>query len=225
MINNLHGKRILSVLAHPDDEAFGMGGTLALYAMRGAEVYLACATLGEAGDIPPDFLQNHSSSGALRESELDCSADALALKQVFKLGFRDSGMAGSPDNQHPDALVARPMEEVVERIADVMRQVRRKSCLLSTPWEDTTHRITFAFTRRQCSLLTASARNSARLTRRLSPVFIITPCQNRAPNLQFSGCASREKILGRLVAMGISTCSKSLRCRFRCMSKSIIARS
>jgi LmbE family N-acetylglucosaminyl deacetylase len=93
-----------------------MGGTLALYAMRGAEVYLACATLGEAGDIPPDFLQNHLSSGALRESELDCSADALALKKVFKLGFRDSGMAGSPDNQHPDALVARPMEEVVERI-------------------------------------------------------------------------------------------------------------
>ena len=117
-------KRILSVLAHPDDEAFGMGGTLALYALRGVEVYLACATLGEAGDIPPDFLQSHSSSAALRESELDCSANVLALKQVFKLGFRDSGMEGSPDNHHPDALVARPMEEVVESIAAVMRQVR-----------------------------------------------------------------------------------------------------
>ena len=126
-------KRILSVLAHPDDEAFGMGGTLALYAMRGVEVYLACATLGEAGDIPPDFLQSHSSSAALRESELDCSANVLALKQVFKLGFRDSGMEGSPDNHHPDALVARPMEEVVERIAAVMRQVRPQVVLTFDP--------------------------------------------------------------------------------------------
>lgn len=124
MINDNQPKRILSVLAHPDDEAFGMGGTLALYAMRGVEVYLACATLGEAGDIPPDSLQSSSSSAALRESELDCSANVLALKQVFKLGFRDSGMEGSPDNHHPDALVARPMEEVVESIAAVMRQVR-----------------------------------------------------------------------------------------------------
>ena len=133
MKNDPRGKRILSVLAHPDDEAFGMGGTLALYTMQGAEVYLACATLGEAGDIPPDFLKSHSSSAALRESELDCSADALALKQVFKLGFRDSGMAGSPDNQHPDALVARPMEEVVERVADVMRQVRPHVVLTFDP--------------------------------------------------------------------------------------------
>lgn len=133
MKNDPRGKRILSVLAHPDDEAFGMGGTLALYTMQGAEVYLACATLGEAGDIPPDFLKSHLSSAALRESELDCSADALALKQVFKLGFRDSGMAGSPDNQHPDALVARPMEEVVERVADVMRQVRPHVVLTFDP--------------------------------------------------------------------------------------------
>ena len=133
MININDEKRILSVLAHPDDEAFGMGGTLALYASRGVEVYLACATLGEAGDIPPNFLRDHSSSAALRESELDCSADMLALKQVFKLGFRDSGMEGSSDNQHPDALVARPMEEVVERIADLMRQVRPQVVLTFDP--------------------------------------------------------------------------------------------
>ena len=133
MTSDFRGKRILSVLAHPDDEAFGMGGTLALYAMRGVEVYLACATLGEAGDIPPDFLQSSSSSAALRESELDCSANVLALKQVFKLGFRDSGMEGSPDNHHPDALVARPMEEVVERIAAVMRQVRPQVVLTFDP--------------------------------------------------------------------------------------------
>lgn len=133
MMQDTQTKRILSVLAHPDDEAFGMGGTLALYAMQGVEVYLACATLGEAGDIPADFLQSHLSSAALRESELDCSADVLALKQVFKLGFRDSGMEGSPDNHHPDALVARPMEEVVESIANVMREVRPQVVLTFDP--------------------------------------------------------------------------------------------
>ena len=126
-------KRILSVLAHPDDEAFGMGGTLALYANRGVEVYLACATLGEAGDIPSEFQQNFASSADLRESELDCSAKALGLKQVFKLGFRDSGMEGSPDNQNPNALVARPMEEVVESIVRVMREVRPQVVLTFDP--------------------------------------------------------------------------------------------
>ncbi len=133
MTQDTQTKRILSVLAHPDDEAFGMGGTLALYAKQGVEVYLACATLGEAGDIPADFSQNHSSSAALRESELDCSADVLGLKEVFKLGFRDSGMEGSPDNHHPDALVARPMEEVVESIANVMRKVHPQVVLTFDP--------------------------------------------------------------------------------------------
>lgn len=57
MTNDIHGKRILSGFAHPDDEAFGMGGTLA---MRGAEVYSSCATLGEAGDV--DLLQIASAS-------------------------------------------------------------------------------------------------------------------------------------------------------------------
>ena len=43
---------LLAVLAHPDDESFGPGGTLALYAMRGAEVHLVCATRGEVGSAP-----------------------------------------------------------------------------------------------------------------------------------------------------------------------------
>lgn len=133
MTQEFADKRILSVLAHPDDEAFGMGGTLALYAMLGARVSLACATLGEAGDIPTDFLSSQRDSAALREGELDCSTKSLGLTQVFKLGFRDSGMAGSPDNQHPEALVARPLEDAVERIADVMRQVKPHVVLTFDP--------------------------------------------------------------------------------------------
>ena len=45
------GLTILAVLAHPDDETFGMGGTLALYAQRGVSVHLICATRGEVGEV------------------------------------------------------------------------------------------------------------------------------------------------------------------------------
>ena len=59
-------KPILAVLAHPDDETFGMGGTLALYARRGASVHLVCATRGEVGTVDPALLQAsaRSPSGA-----------------------------------------------------------------------------------------------------------------------------------------------------------------
>ena len=48
MIQN-NGHVLLAVLAHPDDETFGLGGTLALYARKGVAVYLVCATRGEQG--------------------------------------------------------------------------------------------------------------------------------------------------------------------------------
>ena len=104
------------VLAHPDDESFGMGGTLALYAQKGCDVYLICATRGEVGDVDPKHLEGFSSVAELREGELRCAAGHLGLKDVFFLDYRDSGMPGSPDNQHPDAQVAHPVEEVAGKV-------------------------------------------------------------------------------------------------------------
>ena len=49
-------KTLLAVLAHPDDESFGLGGTLALYSQRGYDTYLACATRGEAGSVDEQHL-------------------------------------------------------------------------------------------------------------------------------------------------------------------------
>lgn len=126
-------KRILAVLAHPDDEAFGMGGTLALYASKGVEVYLACATLGEAGIVPEGFLNEGQSVADLRGSELDCSAKNLGLKEVIRLGYRDSGLLGWPDNTHPNALINQPLELVVDRIADVIKQVQPDVVLTFDP--------------------------------------------------------------------------------------------
>ncbi len=114
------GRRLLAVFAHPDDETFGAGGTLALYARRGVEVHLVCATRGEVGEAPPD-LKGFPTVGAMRESELRCAAEILGLKGVYFLGYRDSGMPGSPDNTHPQAFAAAPLEETARATARFIR--------------------------------------------------------------------------------------------------------
>src|SRR3990172_8974909 len=96
----LAGRRLLAVLAHPDDETFGIGGTLAMYARRGVETYLVCAPRGEAGEAPTG-LKGFASVGEMREDELRSAAAILGLKAVYFLGYRDSGMPNSPDNHHP----------------------------------------------------------------------------------------------------------------------------
>ncbi len=124
---------ILAVLAHPDDESFGMGGTLALYAARSAEVYLVCATRGEVGEVAPELLDGFNSIAELRESELRCAAGYLGLKNVFFLDYRDSGMPGSPDNQHPRALAAQPLEEVAANVVCYMRDLQPQVVLTFDP--------------------------------------------------------------------------------------------
>jgi LmbE family N-acetylglucosaminyl deacetylase len=101
-----------------------MGGTLAHYARRGTAVHLICATRGEAGDVDAQFLEGYHSIAERREAELRCAAGILGLTSVHFLGYRDSGMPGSPDNHHPNALAAAPLEEVADRIAAFIRELR-----------------------------------------------------------------------------------------------------
>lgn len=115
---------LLAVLAHPDDESFGMGGTLALYSRRGVDTYLLCATRGEAGDVDESMLHGYDSIAERREAELRCAAGKLGLKEVTFLGYRDSGMAGSADNYHPNALVAQSNGAVAEEIAHHIRRIK-----------------------------------------------------------------------------------------------------
>jgi len=115
---------ILAVLAHPDDETFGMGGTLALYSMRGVKVHLICATRGEAGEAPEEMLRPYRTVARLREAELRCAVKALGLAGVHFLDYRDSGMAGAPDNNHPDALAAASIEDVSRKVASIIRKLR-----------------------------------------------------------------------------------------------------
>jgi LmbE family N-acetylglucosaminyl deacetylase len=124
---------IVAILAHPDDESFGMGGTLALYAHRGCQVYLVCATGGEAGDVSPEHLQGFSSIAELRERELRCAAQRLGLTAVFFLGYRDSGMPGTQANLHPDAQINHSLNEVAGRVVSHIRALRADVVLTFDP--------------------------------------------------------------------------------------------
>ena len=126
-------KVLLAVVAHPDDETFGMGGTLALYAKEGVDVHLICATKGEAGEVPAQMLKGYSSIGELREHELSCAANALGLTKVYFLGYRDSGMAGSSDNDNPNALFQASVDEVAKKIAFLIRMIKPQVILTFDP--------------------------------------------------------------------------------------------
>jgi N-acetyl-1-D-myo-inositol-2-amino-2-deoxy-alpha-D-glucopyranoside deacetylase len=117
-------KTLLSVLAHPDDETFGMGGTLALYAHKDVDVHLICATRGELGDIDPEYKERIHSAACLRTQELRCAAEILGIHQLHFLNYRDSGMTGSEANQHPKALAAQPVEQVAAEVAHLIRVIK-----------------------------------------------------------------------------------------------------
>ncbi len=124
---------ILAVLAHPDDESFGMGGTLALYAERGVDVHLVCATRGEVGEMDEKYMKGFNSIAERREAELRCAAEKLGLSGVYFLDYRDSGMPGSADNDHPNALFAQPIETVAEKVVAYIRDLKPDVVLTFDP--------------------------------------------------------------------------------------------
>jgi len=124
---------ILALLAHPDDESFGMGGTLALYAERGADVYLVCATRGEVGEMEEKYLQGFDSIADRREAELRCAAGMLGLAGVYFMDYRDSGMPGTEDNEHPRAFAAQPLERIAKEAVAFIRELKPDVVLTFDP--------------------------------------------------------------------------------------------
>ena len=105
-------KRILLLLAHPDDETFGPGGTIAKYADEGAEIYLATATRGEVGMVGDPPFTDRAHLGEVRAAELQCAAGILGIRKVSFLGF--------PDGQ----LASTPRERIVEKAVEQIRWTR-----------------------------------------------------------------------------------------------------
>jgi len=105
-------KRILFLLAHPDDETFGPGATIAKYAREGHEVHLATATRGEAGMVGDPPLTDREHLGEVRSRELLAAAEILGIAKVHFLGFLDGQLA------------ALPREALVERAVEAIRSAR-----------------------------------------------------------------------------------------------------
>ena len=95
-MSELKPRRMLVILAHPDDESFAAGGTLAKYAHQDVQVILLCATRGEAGiqGVKPE------EDGDIRERELRQAAEHLGI-EVYFLGYQDGGLA----NTAPEMLL------------------------------------------------------------------------------------------------------------------------
>jgi len=122
---NMNRKRTLCFIgAHPDDETFGLGSTSAYYSAAGVKVYYICATRGEAGMNNLNQLREFDSLGELRSNELNCAAKFLGLAGVVHLGYRDSGMLGTDDNKHPQALAVAPLDKVSEDIVSIIRNLK-----------------------------------------------------------------------------------------------------
>lgn len=115
---------LLVALAHPDDETFGSGGLMARAVEEGHRVVIVCATRGEVGEIADPALATPETLGAVREAELRSAARALGVGDVRVLGHRDSGMAGTPENEHPQALLNADPETVVGQLVREIRDVR-----------------------------------------------------------------------------------------------------
>ncbi|MBM3800339.1 MAG: PIG-L family deacetylase [Actinobacteria bacterium] len=128
---------VLTVHAHPDDEASKGAPTLAAYADLGVRTVLVCCTGGEEGDLQNPALREpggpfHGVDPAdekavmarLRPVELSRSAEIIGFHEVVMLGYRDSGMVDSPTNQNPDCFHQAVLDEAVGRLVAVIRRTR-----------------------------------------------------------------------------------------------------
>src|SRR5579863_6775313 len=97
-------KRLLGVFAHPDDEGT-MSGALLQYSTQGVETGLVCATRGEVGEIADPALAMPENLAEVREGEMRAAVGILGVRNLWFLDYRDSGMAGTPENSDPRAFV------------------------------------------------------------------------------------------------------------------------
>jgi N-acetyl-1-D-myo-inositol-2-amino-2-deoxy-alpha-D-glucopyranoside deacetylase len=117
-------RTLLAVHAHPDDECIGTGGVLARYAAEGVHTVLLTCTDGAVGEISDLALASPENLAQVRSRELDESVRILKVARLVKLGYRDSGMAGTDDNNDPASFNQSNFEEAVERVVQVMRAER-----------------------------------------------------------------------------------------------------
>lgn len=116
-------QKILAVLAHPDDETLGFGGTLAYYANMGVATHLVCATRGQLGwfGTPEDY-PGPDALGSIRENELVQAAQVLNIQSVQLLDYMD----GELDQAEPATII--------HQIATHIQRIRPQIVLTFDPF-------------------------------------------------------------------------------------------
>lgn len=118
---------ILSVHAHPDDEASKGAPTVARYRASGVRSVLVTCTGGEEGDIlnpAMDRPEVRENLHAVRLDELRRAAEIIGYDEVVLLGYRDSGMPDSEANAHPEAFANVELDLAVAALVEVIRRTR-----------------------------------------------------------------------------------------------------
>src|SRR5437588_2341023 len=113
---------LVSFHAHPDDEAIPTGGTLAKAAKDGHRVVLVFGTKGEHGEVEKGFLDEGEVLAERRVQETHRSAEILGASRVEFLGYVDSGMMGTPENEAPNSFWQADLDEAAGRLAKILTE-------------------------------------------------------------------------------------------------------
>jgi len=119
--------RLLTVHAHPDDESSKGAASVAKYAAEGIPSTLVCCTGGEAGDILNPAMDRPEVRDRLPEVRLEELAEAtriIGYETVELLGYHDSGMPDTPENERPDNFWNAPLDEAVGKLVRIIRRDR-----------------------------------------------------------------------------------------------------
>lgn len=114
---------LLLVHAHPDDEAISTGGAMMKAKADGHRVVLVTATRGEAGEIyNMDEAASRPRLGEIRTHELEDASRLLGVDRGEFLGYRDSGMVGTPENDDARSFHQAPLQEAAARLVEILRE-------------------------------------------------------------------------------------------------------
>ena len=108
--------------AHPDDEAIATGGTMVKASAAGHRVVLVVATKGEHGEVAENYLDEGELLWHRREREQQDAAKILGVDRLEFLGYVDSGMIDTPENEAPESFWQADVEEAAERLATILRE-------------------------------------------------------------------------------------------------------
>ena len=108
--------------AHPAAEAIATGGSMAKAAKEGHRVVLVCATRGEHGEVADGFLDEGEQLWERREKELEAAAAVVGAQRVEFLGYCDSGMVDTPENEAAECFWQADLDEAAERLAKILRE-------------------------------------------------------------------------------------------------------